>query len=170
MKNISKVLKAGVIAAFATLAIAGPVFAVDYTKCTGGDDKKYPGITTETSNTDYPVKCSAKVKGENDTYVTFYGKTLADCAQAGSLASDPETCEGNDLNEIIQMIVNAIIFIIGIVAVVMIILGGISYATSQGDPSKVKKGKDTILYGIIGLIVALLAYAIVNFVLGALQK
>ena len=52
----------------------------------------------------------------------------------------------------------------------MIILGGISYATSQGDPGKVKKGKDTILYGIIGLVVALLAYAIVNFVLGALQS
>jgi hypothetical protein len=54
------------------------------------------------------------------------------------------------------------------VAVVMIILGGVSYATSQGDASKVKKGKDTILYGIIGLVVAILAFAIVNFVLQAI--
>jgi hypothetical protein len=57
----------------------------------------------------------------------------------------------------------------GIIAVVMIILGGISYATSQGDPGKIKKGKETILYGIIGLVVSLLAFAIVNFVLGALS-
>ena len=55
------------------------------------------------------------------------------------------------------------------IAVVMIILGGITYATSQGDPSKVKKGKDTILYGIIGLVVALLAFAIVQFVLNAIN-
>ena len=67
------------------------------------------------------------------------------------------------------MIINAVIFIIGIIAVIMVILGGVTYATSQGDPGKVKKGKDTILYGIIGLVVALLAFAIVNFVLGALQ-
>ena len=75
-----------------------------------------------------------------------------------------------DLMGNIQNILTAVFSIIGVVAVVMIILGGISYATSQGDPGKVKKGKDTILYGVIGLIVALLAFAIVNFVLGALQK
>ena len=50
----------------------------------------------------------------------------------------------------------------------MIILGGISYATSQGDAGKVKKGKDTILYGIIGLIIVLLAFAITNFILNQL--
>lgn len=74
-----------------------------------------------------------------------------------------------DLMGNIKLILTAVFSIIGVVSVVMIILGGISYATSQGDPGKVKKGKDTILYGIIGLIVALLAFAIVNFVLGALQ-
>ena len=47
----------------------------------------------------------------------------------------------------------------------MIIIGGIQYSTSAGDSGKVKKAKDTILYGIIGLVIALLAFAIVNFVL-----
>ena len=75
----------------------------------------------------------------------------------------------DDLSTIIAKILNAVFVLLGIIAVVMIILGGISYATSQGDPGKVKKGKDTILYGIIGLIVALLAFAIVNFVLGSLN-
>ena len=68
----------------------------------------------------------------------------------------------------IQKILSAVFAIIGVIAVVMIVLGGISYATSQGDPSKVKKGKDTILYGIIGLVISLLAFASVNFVLGSL--
>lgn len=65
----------------------------------------------------------------------------------------------------INNIINVILGVLGIVAVVVIILGGVQYTTSAGDPGKVKKAKDTILYGIIGLIVALLAFAIVNFVL-----
>ena len=76
---------------------------------------------------------------------------------------------GDDLMGSIKQILNAVFSILGVVSVIMIIVGGISYATSQGDPSKVKKGKDTILYGIIGLVVALLAFAIVNFALSALS-
>ena len=62
-------------------------------------------------------------------------------------------------------ILNAIIGVLGVVAVVVIIIGGVTYMTSSGDASKVKKAKDTILYGIIGLIVAALAFAVVNFVI-----
>ena len=68
-------------------------------------------------------------------------------------------------NNIIVRIVNGILGVIGLVAVVMVILGGIQYMTSAGDPGKVKKGKDTILYGLIGLVIVGLAYAIVNFVI-----
>ena len=73
-----------------------------------------------------------------------------------------------DLEGSIGVILLAVYSVIGIVAVVMIILGGVSYATSQGDPGKIKKGKDTILYGIIGLIIVLLAFAITQFVLAQL--
>ena len=76
----------------------------------------------------------------------------------------------NDLMATINTIINVIIGVIGFVAVVVIILGGVQYTTSAGDPGKVKKAKDTILYGIIGLVVALLAYAIVNFVLTSILK
>lgn len=70
-----------------------------------------------------------------------------------------------DLQSSIGSILSVVYTVIGIVAVVMIILGGVNYAMSQGDPGKVKKGKDTIMYGIIGLIIVLLAFAITNFVL-----
>ncbi len=73
-----------------------------------------------------------------------------------------------DVNNIVATALNVVFGVIGIVAVVMIILGGISYATSKGDPGKIQKGKNTILYGIIGLVVALMAFAIVNFVLKSL--
>ncbi len=170
MKNISKILKIGVIATAVAVFVGGGVFAeTNWGDCVGKGNT-YEGLSTVKEDP-YNVKCVRFKDGEGDsaTYVTFYGKSQADCADASTLATNPEKCNGNDLNSTITLIINGIIFVIGIVAVVMIILGGITYATSQGDPGKVKKGKDTILYGIIGLVVALLAYAIVTFVLGALK-
>lgn len=161
MKKISKVIKGGVLAAFAALVITAPAFAASISDCVGSG-RKYENLSTESDDT-YSVRCTRVKDGEN--YVTLYGKSSSDCAQAASLAADPESCNGDELNDVIKTIINTIIFVIGLVAVVMIILGGISYATSQGDAAKVKKGKDTILYGIVGLVIAILAYAIINFVL-----
>ena len=70
-----------------------------------------------------------------------------------------------DLKDSIIGIINAVIGVLGIVAVVVIIIGGINYMTSSGDSGKVKKAKDTILYGVIGLVICVLAFAIVNFVI-----
>ena len=163
-----KILKGAVLSVFAALAITSGVFAVNYGDCTGEAGKKFPNITIAEDD-DFPVRCTA-VKGEDDEYITFYAKTSADCASASTLVSNPDGCKGSDMNEMIRTVINAIVFIVGMIAVVMIILGGVNYATSQGDPGKVKKGKDTILYGIIGLVISILAFAIVNFVLGALQQ
>lgn len=74
-----------------------------------------------------------------------------------------------DLNGLIATIINMVFGVIGIIAVIMIIIGGVNYTMSQGDSTKVQKAKNTILYGIIGLVVVLLAFAIVNFVLGSLN-
>jgi hypothetical protein len=55
--------------------------------------------------------------------------------------------------------------LLGVIAVIIIILGGFQYITSQGEPQKTAKAKDTILYAVIGLVVSILAWSIVNFVL-----
>ena len=70
-----------------------------------------------------------------------------------------------NLTDSITSIINAVIAVLGIVCVVVIIIGGINYMTSSGDSGKVKKAKDTILYGVIGLVICVLAFAIVNFVI-----
>ena len=72
---------------------------------------------------------------------------------------------GNNLETTITDVINVILYIVGILAVVMIIIGGIQYTTSGGDQAAVTKAKNTILYGIVGLVIAILAYAIVNFVI-----
>lgn len=82
----------------------------------------------------------------------------------GSLASC-NVKEDDSLMPTINKVINVIVGAVGIVAVAMMVIGGISIATSQGDTSKVTKGKNTLIFGIAGLIVAILAFAIVNFVL-----
>lgn len=68
------------------------------------------------------------------------------------------------LTTIITNIINVLLFIAGALAVIMIIIGGFRYMTSNGEQAHIKAAKDTIMYSIVGLIVALLAYAIVNFI------
>ena len=66
---------------------------------------------------------------------------------------------------IFQTVTNILLYIIGAVSVIMLVIGGIRYTVSGGDSSQVTSAKNTILYAIIGIVVALLAYAVVNFVL-----
>ena len=66
---------------------------------------------------------------------------------------------------IFRTVTNVLLFIIGAIAVIMLIIGGIRYVISGGDSSAVTAAKNTILYAVVGIIVALLAYALVNFVL-----
>ena len=80
--------------------------------------------------------------------------------------STSEVCKAKD--ESVQgptrTVISTLLFAIGIISVVMIIVGGLKYTTSNGDASRIKSAKDTILYAVIGLVVSLLAYTIVNFV------
>jgi len=78
--------------------------------------------------------------------------------------------EGPDLFEVVKNLLNTTFSIVGVIAVIMVIIGGFHYMTSQGSPEKVQKGKNTILYGIIGMVIVLSAFAIVNFVLDGLLR
>lgn len=70
---------------------------------------------------------------------------------------------------IFTTIVNVMLFIIGAISVIMLIWGGIRYTTSGGASAAVTSAKNTIMYAIIGLVVAFLAFAVVNWVLGAVS-
>ncbi len=81
-----------------------------------------------------------------------------------NVTTDITTGYPDALTGTIGNIVNVLLWIVGIVSVIVIILGGIMYATSAGDSGRTKKAKDAILYAVIGLAVSVFAYAIVNFV------
>ncbi len=96
------------------------------------------------------------------------GDGIAGGADCGNADSTPDELTGGE--GIFTQIVNVMLFIIGAVAVIMLIIGGIRYTTSNGDANQVTAAKNTILYAIIGIIVAILAYAIVNFVVTSFSE
>ena len=86
----------------------------------------------------------------------------AEAARASGMPADLIGADG-----VFTKITNTILYAVGIISVIMLILGGIRYVVSGGDSKKVTDAKNTIMYAIIGLIVAILSYAIVNFVISA---
>ena len=103
---------------------------------------------------------------------------------APSYAMDtPEACKGResefpdlckpgtegDLQGTVGNVLNVIFGLIGVIAVIFVIIGGFKYTTSQGDPGKVQQAKTTITFALIGLVVTLGAFAITNFIIGALK-
>jgi len=74
-----------------------------------------------------------------------------------------------DVMDSVKIIVNTLLFVLGAVAVLVLIIAGIMYVVSGGDAASVKKAKDMILYAVVGIVVAVLAYAIVNFVISSMN-
>lgn len=64
-----------------------------------------------------------------------------------------------------SIILNTIIYVTGAISVLMIVVGGLRYTISNGDQGNLTSAKNTILYAVIGLVLSLMGYAIVNFVL-----
>lgn len=91
---------------------------------------------------------------------------IMDGVQAAQGNDTPSTLFGG--NGVITTITNVMLFLIGALSVIMIIIGGIRYTISGGNSANVTAAKNTIMYALVGLIVAFLAFAIVNFVLGSI--
>jgi type IV secretory pathway VirB2 component (pilin) len=76
-----------------------------------------------------------------------------------------EETDGSSVNRLIATILNILSFIAGVAAVIMIIIAGFKFITSQGDSSAVTSARNTALYAVVGIIIVVLAQVIVRFVL-----
>ena len=85
-------------------------------------------------------------------------KSGLDAARTQEMSTKP-------IGTTIGEVVNIFLYFVGAVAVIVVIWGGFQYITSSGDSQKATTAKNTIMYAVIGLVVAIFAYAIVNFVL-----
>lgn len=82
--------------------------------------------------------------------------------------NEEQTQQSNSIfgqSGVLTKIARLIAIVIGVAAVIMIIVGGLQYVLASGDPSNITNAKNTILYAIIGVVVALLAQGIISFVL-----
>ena len=99
----------------------------------------------------------------------------ASAAETGAVQNGVTAAKGDGVpdagifgtDSIFTNVVNLMLFLIGAICVIMLIWGGIRYTTSAGNSSAVTSAKNTNLYAIIGLVIAFLAFAIVNWVLKA---
>lgn len=99
--------------------------------------------------------------------VSAQGSNITDSGIQGGVDSAQGSDQPSELfgdGGIFETVTNILLFIIGAIAVIMLIIGGIRYVVSGGDQSAVTAAKNTILYAIVGIVVAILAYAAVNFV------
>ena len=94
--------------------------------------------------------------------------TISDGASSARGAQQPTDLFGN--SGVFSEISSVLLFIVGAVAVIMIVIGGLRYVVYGGDASQVQAAKNTILYALVGIIVAILAYAAVNFVIGSFSS
>lgn len=109
---------------------------------------------------------SEAITGAAATATLCVGRAMAiDSSMVNNITPDGMP---TDLTTVVKNISNTALSIISVIAVVMLIYGGFRYVVSGGDQKKVTDAKNTILYAIIGLIVAFLALAIVNFVIGTI--
>jgi uncharacterized membrane protein len=100
----------------------------------------------------------------------YVGASAADQVQTGvNQAGGTDSGNSTTLADRIKTIVNVLLYVLGAIAVIMIVIGAIRYVVSGGDNSAVTGAKNTILYAVVGLIIAILAYAIVNFVVSSFK-
>lgn len=96
-----------------------------------------------------------------------------DCSITGGITGSAGCAKGSGQSEsltegdtsVFRTVTNVLLFIIGAVSVIMLVIGGIRYTISGGDSNQVTAAKNTILYAIIGIVVAILAFAAVDFVI-----
>lgn len=95
--------------------------------------------------------------------LTYLHNFAAALLSPGDIGYQGPTTESNLMNNILM----PVYFWAGVVAVGFVVYGGFMYVLSNGEPSKVKKAKDTLLYAIIGLVIVLFAFAITSFIAGS---
>ena len=85
--------------------------------------------------------------------------------QATDAVNSVGTSTGTDVAGIVSNVISILSFVVGAISVIMILVGGVRYTLAAGDPNNAKAAKDTILYALVGLVVALAAQGLVAFVI-----
>ena len=106
---------------------------------------------------------------QDSTFAQVTSGPQADACKGLELTGGDCSTGGVEVNEVITSVIKILSILVGVVSVIMIIIGGFKYVISSGDANNTKSAKDTILYALIGLVIAVLAQVIVAFVLNKVK-
>jgi hypothetical protein len=99
-----------------------------------------------------------------------YGVTPSDIGnQACNAAPGSVGCGSRSIlgaGGIFSSLINDVIYVAASISVLMIVIGGLRYTLSGGDAAGTRGAKDTIIYAVVGLVISMTAFALVNFVIG----
>ena len=94
--------------------------------------------------------------------------TASNIVDKGAKQACPtSSCGVTDIGHLFSSITQLLLYLIGAISILMVVIGGLRYVLSAGDPKATAAAKDTILYAVVGLVLALSAYGIIHFVLRA---
>lgn len=146
MKTFSKVL------AIFTLVLICQSFAnIAQAKCTcGGTDKSYDETT-----------CKAKQSSEGCSWTADAGSSVP----AGQGVNLNNPIRVNSPQQLIGQVINAVLGIVGSIALLMFIWGGFLWMTAAGNDEKVQQGKKTLTWSTLGLVVIFSSYALVSYLI-----
>lgn len=77
--------------------------------------------------------------------------------------------EASGLPEVVVNTINIMLYVAGVIAVIIIVIGALRFVTSEGDAASANKAKNSIAYALVGLVLAALSYALVNFILSGVK-
>jgi hypothetical protein len=101
-------------------------------------------------------------------FADLIGQNSVNAACSGIGLSGSSSCSktsGSSITSLLKDVINILSIVIGIIAVIMIIVGGLKFITSGGEASKAASARNTIIYALVGVVIAILAQVLVHFVL-----
>jgi tellurite resistance protein TehA-like permease len=101
------------------------------------------------------------------TSSTFAAEPDASTAVCDALGATGQGCNegGSQINTVLEVVLNILSFIAGVIAIIMLIIAGLKYITSQGDAGKAASARNTIIYALVGAVIVVFAQIIVRFVI-----
>lgn len=101
---------------------------------------------------------------------SFKSETCSGISQISSSQSCNTPSANNAVSNIVSMVVNILSILVGSIAVIMIIIAGLKYVTANGDTNKIASAKSALIYAIVGLVIAAVAYALANNVFNSAKS
>lgn len=93
---------------------------------------------------------------------------LAQSLPSSDINLPNKTTDSAALSDRIEIVLQIVFVTMGAISILVLAIAGLQYVLSNGDPQKTARAKDTIIYAVVGLVVAIMSFTIVTFVLGRL--